>query len=156
RAGFKTGNVSTAEITDATPAVLDSHINERGCQGPADMANCGPYKKENGGPGSIAEQTVDHHVNVVLGGGRGRFDQKVTGGPDAGKTVIQSAQRQGYSVVFDAASMAAVDSDHVLGLFNAGNMSLEWSGLLATPFPGSGFPDGQTCLENQRLPNEPS
>jgi alkaline phosphatase len=34
--GFATGNVSTAEITDATPAVLDSHVNDRGCQGPAD------------------------------------------------------------------------------------------------------------------------
>src|SRR5262249_25154243 len=29
-AGFVTGNVSTAEITDATPAVLDSHVNDRG------------------------------------------------------------------------------------------------------------------------------
>src|SRR4051812_36545815 len=44
RAGFKTGNVSTAEITDATPAVLDSHINDRGCQGPANMAACAPSK----------------------------------------------------------------------------------------------------------------
>jgi alkaline phosphatase/streptomycin-6-phosphatase len=102
--------------------VLDSHINERGCQGPADMANCGPSKNENGGPGSIAEQTVDHLVNVVLGGGRARFEQKATGGIDVGKTVIQSAQ-QGYTVVFDAASLAAADADHLLGLFNGGNMS---------------------------------
>ena len=28
----------------------------------------------------------------------------------------------------------------MLGLFNAGNMSLEWSGLQATPSPGSGLP----------------
>src|SRR5215510_7539863 len=34
RAGYLTGDVSTAELTDATPAVLVSHINERGCQGP--------------------------------------------------------------------------------------------------------------------------
>ena len=33
RAGKATGNVSTAEITDATPAVLNSHISIRGCQG---------------------------------------------------------------------------------------------------------------------------
>src|SRR5262249_35856361 len=26
-AGYKTGNVSTAEITDATPAVLGAHVN---------------------------------------------------------------------------------------------------------------------------------
>ncbi len=97
RAGFKTGNVSTAEITDATPAVLDSHINDRGCQGPANMATCGPSKKENGGPGSIAEQSVDHHVNVLLGGGLARFQQLITGGPHVGKTVVQSAQLQGYT-----------------------------------------------------------
>lgn len=156
RAGYKTGNVSTAEITDATPAVLDAHINDRGCQGPANMANCGPSKKDNGGPGSIAEQTVDHHVNVVLGGARARFEQVITGGPHVGKTVIQSAQMQGYTVVFDAASLDAADSDRVLGLFNAGNMSLEWNGLQAMPFPGSGVPAGQTCEENQRPANEPS
>jgi alkaline phosphatase/streptomycin-6-phosphatase len=156
RAGFKTGNVSTAEITDATPAVLNAHINERGCQGPANMATCVPSKKENGGPGSIAEQSVDHHVNVILGGGKGRFDQLITGGPDVGKTVIQSAQRQGYSVVLDAANLDAGTGPRVLGLFNAGNMSLEWNGLIATPSPGSGLPGGQTCQESQRPANEPS
>jgi alkaline phosphatase/streptomycin-6-phosphatase len=146
RAGFKTGNVSTAEITDATPAVLDSHINDRGCQGPANMANCVPSKKENGGPGSIAEQSVDHHVNVILGGGLARFQQLITGGPHVGKTVVQSAQLQGYQVVFDSANLAGVSGDRVLGLFNAGNMSLEWSGLQATPFPGSGLPGGQRAV----------
>ena len=156
RAGLKTGNVSTAEITDATPAVLDAHINVRGCQGPANMGPCAPYRKENGGPGSIAEQTVDHRVNVVLGGGRGRFQQSITGGPHIGRTVVESAQLQGYDVVFDAGGLAGAESDHVLGLFNAGNMSLEWSGLQAIPFPGSGLPAGQTCNENQRPANEPS
>jgi alkaline phosphatase len=156
RAGFKTGNVSTAEITDATPAVLMAHINDRGCQGPANMANCVPYKKENGGPGSIAEQSVDHHVNVILGGGKARFDQLASGGPYAGKSVIQSAQAQGYTVVLDAANMDAVQGPRVLGLFTPGNMTLEWSGLIASPSPGSGLPNGQRCAENQRPANEPS
>src|SRR6476646_1650018 len=41
RAGKRTGNVSTAEITDATPAVLDSHMSQRACQGPQDaVATC--------------------------------------------------------------------------------------------------------------------
>jgi alkaline phosphatase len=156
RAGFRTGNVSTAEITDATPAVLNSHINERGCQGPANMGPCAPSRKENGGPGSIAEQTVDHHVNVILGGGKARFDQLITGGPHVGKTVIQSAQLQGYNVVLDAANMQVATGSRVLGLFNSGNMSLEWAGLQAAPSPGSGLPGGQRCLENQRPANEPS
>ena len=33
-AGKATGNVTTAEIQDATPAVLESHSTERGCYGP--------------------------------------------------------------------------------------------------------------------------
>ena len=66
----------------------------------------------------------------------------ITGGPHVGKTVIQSAQLQGYNVVFDAASLDAANGDRVLGLFNAGNMSLEWNGLQAMPFPGSGAPGG--------------
>jgi alkaline phosphatase/streptomycin-6-phosphatase len=124
------------------------------------MTNCAPYKKDSGGPGSIAEQSVDHHVNVLLGGGRRRFEQTITGGADAGKTVIQSAQRQGYSVIFDAASLTTVSGGRVLGLFNAdengGNMSLEWGGLQAMAAPGSGLPGGQTCTENLRPANQPS
>src|SRR3954454_18666389 len=46
RGGLKTGNITTAELTDATPAVLDSHITLRGCQGPADMATCATETKQ--------------------------------------------------------------------------------------------------------------
>src|ERR1700754_3672672 len=53
--GKRVGNVSTAEITDATPAVLDSHISLRGCQGPKDMVSCPLETKSKGGLGSIAE-----------------------------------------------------------------------------------------------------
>lgn len=147
-AGYLTGDVSTAELTDATPAVLASHINARGCQGPTDMSACTIYKKANGGPGSIAEQLVDHKVDVLLGGGRQRFAQKT----DAGPTVIQSAQSVGYTVVTDAAGLSSVTERPVLGLFNNGNMSLEWTGQLALP-GGSG---PQKCVEGQRPSNEPS
>ena len=68
---MKVGDVSTAEITDATPAVLASHISLRGCQGPTDMAHLpAARRKAAGGLGSIAEQEVDHKVDVLLGGGR--------------------------------------------------------------------------------------
>jgi alkaline phosphatase len=107
KAGFKTGNITTAELTDATPAVLDSHVSLRGCQGPADMATCPNEKKDVGGLGSIAEQTVDHNVDVLMGGGKQRFDQTVTGGPFAGQTVVAQAQSQGYTVATDQAGLAA-------------------------------------------------
>jgi len=152
--GMKVGDVSTAEITDATPAVLASHISLRGCQGPANMAACPTETKAAGGLGSIAEQEVDHKVDVLLGGGRSRFEQAITGGPDAGKNVIQSAQGKGYQYVSDAAGLGSVKAGKpVLGLFNPGNMSLEWSGPAASP--GKGNPPAP-CNENQRPAEEPS
>jgi alkaline phosphatase len=153
--GLKVGNVSTAEITDATPAVLASHISLRGCQGPANMGACSLETKAGGGLGSIAEQEVDHKVDVLLGGGRARFEQTITGGPDSGKTVVQSAQAKGYQYVTDAAGLNAVSSSKnpLLGLFSPSNMSLEWSG------PAASLGKGNTpvaCNENQRPANEPS
>ncbi|GAB3879522.1 hypothetical protein GCM10029964_032050 [Kibdelosporangium lantanae] len=153
---MKTGDVSTAEITDATPAVLSSHISLRGCQGPADTATlCPKETKAAGGLGSIAEQQVDHRIDVVLGGGRGRYEQTITGGPDAGKTVAKAAQDKGFQYVTDAAGLAGVKDTRkpVLGLFNTGNMSVEWAG------PKAALGKGNTpapCVENQRPANEPS
>lgn len=152
--GMKVGDVSTAEITDATPAVLASHISLRGCQGPANMAACPTETKAAGGLGSIAEQEVDHKVDVLLGGGRGRFEQKITGGPDTGKTVIESAQAKGYQYVSDANGLNGVKANKpVLGLFHPSNMSLEWSGPAASLGKGNA---PAPCSENQRPANEPS
>lgn len=152
--GMKVGDVSTAEITDATPAVLASHISLRGCQGPANMAACPTETKAAGGLGSIAEQEVDHEVDVLLGGGRGRFEQKITGGPDSGKTVIESAQAKGYQYVTDATGLNGVKANKpVLGLFHPSSMSLEWSGPAASLGKGNA---PVACNENQRPANEPS
>ncbi len=153
--GMKVGNVSTAEITDATPAVLASHISLRGCQGPANMAACPLETKAAGGLGSIAEQEIDHKVDVLLGGGRGRFTQTITGGPDNGKTVVQSALDKGYRYVTDADGLSTVPNGNkpLLGLFNNGNMSLEWTGPAATTGKGNA---PVACTEGQRLPGEPS
>jgi len=153
--GMKVGNVSTAEITDATPAVLASHISLRGCQGPTDMGPCPLETKGAGGLGSIAEQEVDHKVDVLLGGGRNRFAQTIGSGPDTGKTVIESAQAKGYKYVTDAAGLEAVPNSNkpVLGLFNPGNMSLEWTGPAASTGKGNA---PVACKENQRPSNEPS
>jgi alkaline phosphatase/streptomycin-6-phosphatase len=59
-------------------------------------------------------------------------------------------------MVFDAANLDAASGPRILGLFNAGNMSLKWTGLIAEPSPDSGLPTGQSCVENQRPANEPS
>jgi alkaline phosphatase/streptomycin-6-phosphatase len=152
--GKKVGDVSTAELTDATPAVLASHISLRGCQGPADMGACPIETKGAGGLGSIAEQEVDHQVDVLLGGGRNRFTAAVGSGPYAGKTVVEEAQAQGYRYVTDADGLSTVGSGKpVLGLFNTGNMSLEWTGPAASLGKGNA---PAPCTEGQRPANEPS
>ncbi|MDX6653978.1 MAG: alkaline phosphatase [Solirubrobacterales bacterium] len=152
--GKKVGDVSTAEITDATPAVLASHISLRGCQGPANMTACPLETKGAGGLGSIAEQEVDHKVDVLLGGGRARFTAKVLSGPYTGKSVVEEATEQGYRYVTDADGLSSVGAGRpVLGLFNDGNMSLEWTGPAASLGKGNA---PVPCTEGQRLANEPS
>jgi alkaline phosphatase len=132
--GMRVGNVSTAEITDATPAAPSSHISRRACQGPADTrALCPSEAKQAGGLGSIAEQQVDHLLDVNLGGGRGRFLQTLDGSTD---TVLDYAKDEGYQYVEAANELGSVKSlakGPVLGLFTSGNMTTEFKPLIAAP-----------------------
>ena len=134
-AGKLTGNITTSEITDATPAAAASHINARACQGPADMATCVEAKKSNGGKGSIAEQLVDSGVDVLMGGGKQRYDQPTDAGN--GETVLSYAQdEKDYRLVEDENALDAVtslDDGPVLGLFTAGNMTPMNQPLAAAP-----------------------
>ncbi|WP_333776370.1 alkaline phosphatase [Streptomyces sp. IBSBF 3136] len=151
KSGYATGDVTTAELTDATPAVLASHATDRSCQGPADMAKCPADTIAAGGPGSIAEQEVNHKVDVLFGGGRQRFDQAVTDGRYKGLTVTQQARKLGYQVVTDNASMKAAKSGRpVLGLFAKGNVATEWTGKAAAV----GGTDPQRCVTSN--PNRPA
>ncbi|MFI8930860.1 alkaline phosphatase [Streptomyces sp. NPDC053474] len=150
RRGYATGSVTTAELTDATPAVLASHATDRSCQGPADMAKCPADTIAKGGPGSIAEQSVNHKVDVLLGGGKQRFDQKVTDGKYKGRTVTEQAKQLGYQVVTDKASLKnAKPGKPVLGLFADGNVATEWTGKPAAV----GGTDPQRCVTSN--PNRP-
>ncbi|GHE39860.1 alkaline phosphatase [Streptomyces cellulosae] len=141
--GYATGSVTTSELTDATPAVLASHVSDRSCQGPADMAKCPADTIAAGGPGSIAEQSVNHKVDVLLGGGKQRFDQTVTDGKYKGVTVTQQAQKLGYQVVTDSSGLKSVKANKpVLGLFATGNVPVEWTGKAAA----AGGTDPQRCV----------
>ena len=153
--GMRVGNVSTAEITDATPAAPSSHISQRACQGPNDTRNtCPTEAKGKGGLGSIAEQQVDHLLDVNLGGGRNRYLQAL----DAGGTVIDYAKAKGYRYVETASQLDAVTSlskGPLLGLFTPGNMTTEFKPLIAAPTPGAGSPTFR-CDETNRPAGEPS
>lgn len=127
RAGMLTGNVATSEITDATPAAQMAHVASRGCQGPANMGDC-PQDAKPAGAGSIAEQSIDHRVDVLLGGGWARYDQPTSAGP----TVAQQAASAGYSVVRTRQELQGATLP-VLGLFAAGNLPTELAGPQAKP-----------------------
>jgi alkaline phosphatase len=132
-AGYKTGDVSTAELQDATPAVLGSHVVSRDCKGPDAMATCAVNDKLNGGAGSIAEQLVQTRPDVLLGGGKQFFDQTVKAGRYKGLTVTQQAQVNGYQIVTDAAGLGAASKrGPILGAFAPNNMDLEWAGPTPT------------------------
>lgn len=145
-AGKATGNVTTAEIQDATPAVLESHSTERGCYGPqgkTDGSSNDAAKrclvnqlKENGGIGSISEQLLDTRADVTIGGGSKYFRQTVQGGEYAGKTVWEQAQAMGYQTVEnDPAAMNALEykeGQPVLALMSDGNMPTKFNPSKAT------------------------
>ena len=121
------------------------------------MATCAPVKKENGGPGSIAEQSVDHHVNVLLGGGRAAIpaDDHRRSARRQDRDPVGAAA--GLHVVFDAANLDGGRAARACSACSTpATCRSSGAALQATPFPGSGLPAGQTCAENQRPANEPS
>jgi alkaline phosphatase len=150
--GYRTGNVTTTELTDATPAALAAHVAHRDCQGPADMLKCPQDRRAAGGPGSIAEQMIEHDVDVLLGGGAVRFEQR----DEAGRRVVDVAVERGYRVVRTREELAAqAPGERVLGLFAPGNMSTEWTGRAAAPYP-SNVASPQLCRPGSRGPGEPT
>ncbi|GAB2457716.1 alkaline phosphatase [Conyzicola lurida] len=133
--GLKTGNVSTAEVQDATPAVLVAHVGARGCYGP-DSEACGTDALAAGGLGSISEQLLGARPDVTLGGGSASFEQVAKAGQWEGKTLFEQAEERGYQLVDDAPGLAAVTAasqqSPVLGLFTPGNFPTRYAATTAT------------------------
>lgn len=132
QAGYRTGNVSTAEITDATPAGQMSHALARGCQGPVYSTSACQDTKITGTalPTSdvrvtpIADQIARNGTaDVILGGGLSRFDTEDEKAlRDQGYTVLGSPSSQTVATKTD---LAKADGDKVFGLFNKGNLTIE-------------------------------
>ncbi|WP_105995355.1 alkaline phosphatase [Staphylococcus agnetis] len=104
--GKSTGLVSTAEITDATPAAYAAHIDSRD-------------KKDE-----IAKQFYNdringkHKVDVLLGGGAKYF------GKENGD-IDKKFKKDGYDLVKNKQQLANSKKDQVLGLFADKNMPLQ-------------------------------
>ena len=151
--GKATGNVSTAEVQDATPAVQVAHVSGRKCYGPeATSKSCPENALENGGKGSISEQLLDTRADVTFAGGAKSFAETAKAGDWQGKTLNEQAAGRGYQLVKNAAEMNEVgkaDQDApVLGLFADGNMPVRWEGSVATR---DGYlQPAETCVDNPK------
>ncbi|TFC92219.1 alkaline phosphatase [Cryobacterium sp. TMT3-29-2] len=134
KAGYRTGNVSTAEITDATPAGQMSHVLARGCQGPVysdaacqDLAVTGAALPTNDVRVTpVADQIARNGTaDVILGGGLGRFDADDEAALTAqGCSVLGSIANQTTATKAD---LAAATGQKVFGLFNRGILTVEKS-----------------------------
>lgn len=132
-AGLATGNVSTAELQDATPAAQFSHVNKRKCYAPSSTKElCPESALENGGLGSITEQLITTRADVTLGGGAKSFAEKANAGDFKDKTLLDQAKERGYVIVTSLDEMNAVKAANqdqpLLGLFSEGNMPVRWKG----------------------------
>lgn len=153
-AGLKTGNVSTAELQDATPAALVSHVTSRKCYGPSVTSEkCPSNALEKGGKGSITEQLLNVRPDVTLGGGAKTFAETATAGDWAGKTLREQAQARGYQLVDNAQTLAAITDANqdkpLLGLFSDGNMPVRWEGPKAS-YHGNIDKAAVTCTPNPK------
>ena len=133
--GVKTGLVTTANVTDATPAAFYAHTNNRDCENPSLMVDvevysgvfvdCSADLKSNGGKGSISEQLVSSGVDVLLGGGLKHF---TVPSEDAGDKVLTLAKQAGYQVALNPEQLDSIEQGKLLGLFSASTMPVIWRG----------------------------
>lgn len=161
-AGKATGNVSTAEIQDATPAALFAHVSGRKCYGPeATTVKCPSNALENGGAGSITEQLLSTRADVTLGGGYATFAETAKAGQWQGQTLEQQAIARGYQIVTNLEGLNRVhtadQNTPLLGLFASGNMPVRWFGPKATYHGDNDQTTPVTCTVNpQRTAEMPT
>lgn len=155
-AGKATGNVSTAELQDATPAALMAHVTSRKCYGPEKTSElCPTNALEQGGKGSISEQMLKTRPDVTLGGGAKSFSESAKAGEYQGKTLREQAQALGFQLVDNLDGMNAIkqadQTKPVLGLFSEGNMPVRWQGPKAS-YHGNIDKPVVTCEVNKDRP----
>ncbi|AHM74031.1 alkaline phosphatase [Yersinia hibernica] len=137
KAGKATGNVSTAELQDATPAAQFAHVTGRKCYGPEETSEkCSTNALENGGRGSITEQMIEGRADVTLGGGSKSFSQLAKAGEWKDQSLRDQALARGYVIVENLddlnATKQANQQKPLLGLFSPGNMPVRWQGPKAS------------------------
>jgi alkaline phosphatase len=125
--GMKTGVVSTARITHATPAATYAHINDRNDENAIALQAL---------PGDATyNRALGDGVDLLFGGGRQFFvpngvaDEEGGGGSRSdGRDLRQEFQDAGYTYVHNQTGFNALRNDDlpVLGLFERSHMEYEY------------------------------
>jgi alkaline phosphatase len=122
RHGYKTGIVTTADVTDATPAGAGGHTITRSLG----------Y--------DIAKQYVDGvftsgpTFDVIMGGGKERFVARTESNSGDTRNLTTDLQALGYTYVQTRTELNALSGDttipdKILGLFRTGNMNVAYDKL---------------------------
>ena len=106
--GMAVGLVTTARVTDATPAAFLSHVADRHAED------------------TIAVQVLEHRLDVLFGGGLRRVLPGGAGGDRRdGRDLLAEARRHGVRVVTSRAELATPLETPLLGLFANRDLDLE-------------------------------
>ncbi|QDR80970.1 alkaline phosphatase [Sporomusa termitida] len=134
--GMATGLVSTANITDATPAAMVAHTRKRAEQN------------------FIAETMLDprHRPDVILGGGSRHFLPLSTPGSKRtdNKNIIDEFKKLGYRFSGTKSELLATppNTDKLLGLYQLDNMNVYLDReMLKNPKVLGGFDDQPTLMD---------
>ncbi len=158
--GLATGDISTAEIQDATPAALIAHVTQRKCYAPSSTKEkCPNELLEKGGLGSISEQIINTRADVTMGGGLKSFKESATYGDYKGISLLEQAKKRGFQVITSLDDMDMIkkaDQEHpLLGLFAEGNMPIRLKGPQASLHGNLEKPVVKCELNSQRGENVP-
>jgi len=97
--GLATGIVATYRVTDATPAAFIAHVKHRG-------------EEE-----AIAEAYLETPIDLFIGGGRARFEQR-----EDGRNLSAELADKGYQVVYTMEELAPIKSGKIAGLMHDGHL----------------------------------
>jgi len=137
KAGYATGNITTAALWDATPAAEVAHTTSRYCRGPVSTSEkCPSNALENGGHGSILEQMLLARPDVSMGGGAKIFSEDAKAGKYKGESLKQQALALGYNWAATAQDMEKTQIANrqkpLLAVFADKDLPTAWDGPFAT------------------------
>jgi len=150
--GYKVGLVTTAVITDATPASFAAHADDRYCMKYGDSA-CGADSVP------IIDQMIALDVDVMLGGGY----QLLPALKDEG-TIQDYAISSGYTLVTDKKGLETASAENLWGIFADYHMPRPWQSedgraaeVVTVGDDGRVvFPEAQKCIANPAYESMPT